>query len=61
MIQFSHWVLTILGALIFGYLVKLTPEPWRLIVLGGEIGFVGFAIALGVDRVRREMADQGSK
>ena len=26
MIQFSHWVLTILGALIFGYLVKLINE-----------------------------------
>ncbi len=57
MIQFSHWVLTILAALIFGFLVLLSPELTRPVVLGAEIGFVGFAIALGVDRLRRELAE----
>ena len=61
MLQFSHWVLTILGALIFGFFIMLTPESAQTAVLGAEIGFVGFAIALGVDRLRRDVAELGSK
>jgi hypothetical protein len=61
MLQLSHWVLTILGALIFAFFIMLTPELARPVVLGGEIGFVGFAIALGVDRLRREIAELSSK
>ena len=57
MLQFSHWVLTILGALIFAFFIMLSPEVLQPVVIAGEIGFVGFAIALGVDRLRRELAD----
>jgi hypothetical protein len=39
----------------------LSPELVRPVVIGAEIGFVGFAIALGVDRLRREVAELGSK
>ena len=61
MLQVSHWVLTIFGALIFGFFIMLSPELARPVVIGAEIGFVGFAIALGVDRLRREVAELGSK
>jgi hypothetical protein len=53
--SFINWVLTALAGAVICFAIWATPEEGRTVVLGGTVGFIGFALALGIDSIKRDL------